>query len=169
MPHGWIILDTPLVGAMKRGAILTALVLTSCGLLPRTSADNEVLDTVLVRVDPFGDCVTVDGRTTIFKDIGGPDGPPGQITAQSFEDADARSAAAAIAVSFQDSVRGNESPLHFGARDAQNCPMNLSMPAYSGDFAFVDYSEPGGGIGVYVFRKDGSRWSVIEHKVLGFW
>lgn len=169
MPSGWIILDKLLAGAVQRSLLLIVLALTGCSLLPRTSTGNELMDAVLVKEDPFGDCVTVGGQTTILRDVGGPTDPPFQITAETFVDPGARTAAAAIAVSYRGFVRDQENLIHFGARDAENCMMDLSMPAYSGNFAFIDYLEPGGGIGVYAFRKDGSRWSVIEHKRLGNW
>lgn len=169
MPHGWIILERPSGDAVKKCAIVAVLALTGCGLLPRTSTGNEVMDAVLLREDPFGDCVTFGGQTTIFKDVEGPFNPPLQLTAETFQDPDARAAAAAIAVSFEGFVWGNERLIHLGAGDAESCVMDLSMPAYSGDFAFIDYSQPGGGIGVYVFRKDITGWRVVEHKVTGAW
>ncbi|MGB7654681.1 MAG: hypothetical protein WBL74_04290 [Novosphingobium sp.] len=169
MPDGWIILDKPLAGSVMKGAIFIALTLTGCGLLPRTSTSNEVLDAVLIREDPFGDCVTVDGQTVIFEDIAGPNEPPGQLTPESFQDPGARAAAAAIAVSYRDHIWRRDKQTHFGARNAQDCTMDLAMPSYSVNFAFIHYSSPGGAVGVYVFRKDGTRWVAIEDKVLGAW
>jgi hypothetical protein len=169
MPHGWIILDKPLGEAVKIGIILIALALAGCGLLPRTSTSDEVMDAVLIRVDPFGDCVTVVEQTTIFKDTEGPNAPSVHLTAASFQDPNARVAAAAIAVSRQDYVWREEEQRHFGARNAQDCTMDLSAPAYSGNFAFINYSSSSGEIGVYVMQKIGARWIVNEQRTTGAW
>jgi hypothetical protein len=143
------------------------LALGGCGVLPRTSTGDELMEAVLIREDPFGDCAIVDEPVTIFKDTGGPNDPPGLLTRDSFRDPDARAAAAAIEVSFRKHVWRTEEQTHFG--DHKACMMHVSRPAYSGTFAFIEYSNPGGAIGAYAFQKSGTRWRVIEHKQLGYW
>lgn len=126
------------------------------------------MDAVLVRVDPFGDCVAIDDTTAIFKDVG-PDGPPGLLTMETFDDPDVRAAAFAIATSYPDHARQFEPQAPSTTQATDNCAMDISRPLYAGAFAFVDYSSPSGAIGVYVFRKIGASWHSIEHKQTGVW
>lgn len=138
-------------------------------LLPRTSTDDAVLDSVLRRVDPFGDCVTVWGRTTI--DLpSGDEHAPILLTADRFKNGTASKAAKAIARPFNAIAQKAEKSRHFGKRDPDRCAMSLDEPAYSGDFAFVAYSSPGGEIGVIAFQKGRfGGWSKAERVRLGFW
>lgn len=153
---------------MRRGLILL-LALGGCGY-PRLSTGDELQDAVLMRVDPLGDCVAVnDDPPMIFKDTGGPSEPPGLLTQDSFEQPEVRAAAAAIAISYPDYARKIEQQPQGGTPHEDGCTMDISVPAYSGSFAFVDYSSPNGAIGVYVFRKDSTGWRVAEHKVMGAW
>jgi hypothetical protein len=148
---------------------ISLLLLGGCGLLPRSATGDELMDAVLTRVDPFGGCVAVDTHTLIFKDIGGPNDPPGQLTQDSFEHPDVRAAAAAIAISYPDYVRQIQKRPRGNAQREDGCTMDVSRPAVSGTFAFVGYSSPDGAVGVYAFRKRQTGWGVVEHKQLGYW
>lgn len=149
---------------MWRGLILI-MALGGCGFL-RPSTGNELMDAVLIRADPFGDCVAVDDPPLIFKDVGGPMDPPLLLTPESFEHPDVRAAAAAIAISYPSYVWPDA---EMDAAQNDGCTMDVSTPAYSGSFAFVDYMSPNGVFGVYAFRKDGADWRVVEHKKIGNW
>lgn len=119
---------------------------------------------VIVRADPFGDCVAVNDQTLIFKDDGGPDDAPVMLKPESFENPNVRAAAAAIAIS----RAGYVWPAGRAAQD-DGCIMDVSTPLHSGSFAFVGYSSPSGVIGVYAFEKQGSDWRIAEHQKLGNW
>jgi hypothetical protein len=150
-----------------RGLFLT-LVLGGCGLA-RPSTGNELMDAVLIRVDPFGDCVAVGDQTVILTKSEGPNLAPVLRKLESFERPDVRVAAAAIAISQRDYVWPSGEQAKAEAAETDRCMMVVSTPAYSGSFAFVDYIAPSGVIGVYAFKKQGSGWDVIEHRKLGYW
>ena len=155
------------IGMMRRGLLLI-LALGGCGLA-RPSTGNELMDAVVFRADPFGDCVTLGDQTVILKKSEGPNFAPVFRKLESFERPDVRAAAAAIAISQRDYVWPSGEQAQAEAAETDRCMMVVSTPAYSGSFAFVDYIAPSGVIGIYAFKKQGSGWDVIEHHKVGNW
>jgi len=49
------------------------------------------------------------------------------------------------------------------------CVMQVDRPAFSGDIAFVGFSDPGGEIGAYAFRRSGDEWHIVERALIGYW
>jgi len=47
--------------------------------------------------------------------------------------------------------------------------MHVKKPAFSGEFAFVWFSTPGGQRGAYAFQRSGSQWRSVERVLLGYW
>lgn len=84
---------------------------------------------------------------------------------QTFDRADVRQAAARI----QTRYRHDETYRVFGNGLGADCLMVVHQPAIYGDFAFVEFSDPGGEIGAYAFRRANGQWFVAEKVLLGFW
>jgi hypothetical protein len=87
------------------------------------------------------------------------------LQADSFDRFEVRQAAARI----QTRYRHDERYEVFGSGTPDRCTMHVGRPAMSGDFAFVEFSDPGGEIGVYAFRRANGQWFVAEKVLLGYW
>jgi hypothetical protein len=83
------------------------------------------------------------------------------LQADSFDRPEVRQAAARIQTHYR-----HEEPATPAIDD---CPMDVSRPAMSGDFAFVWFSDPGGEVGAYAFRRANGQWFVAEKVLLGYW
>lgn len=142
--------------------------LSACA--PAVQTGDTLIDRVVSRqsgVINRTPCVGVRGPTRIFKKSDA-SGPPALFGAENINDPAAQRAARAISVSWKDA--GNpDSYRIYGLAVQGECPMNVNRPAHSGNFAFVTYSDPGGEIGAYIFRKVGRDWQYVERVRLGFW
>ncbi len=143
-----------------------AIMLGGCSLL-RTApiVGQPLVDRVVDREGPWSSCVTYSPRDHVAK--ADSDGPPGILTPLSFEDPDARKAASAIAIDWSDMQ--DSDPVTLGEADGEWCPMSVSGPAISGDYAFLSFSEPGGELGAYAFKRAGDGWRIVEKVHLGWW
>lgn len=133
------------------------------GCAPHTG--DDLVDRVILKVAPFTSCVRV-GQTKIFK-ISDEPGPPALLLPTSFNNREARLAAARIAIRWQTANDGDTAFLGRGSPD--NCRTFVGRPAYSANFAFVTFSEPGGTLGAYSFHYREGTWREDERVALGHW
>ena len=147
---------------MRLALLLALPLLASCA----PSTNNELMDMVMTRVDPFGDCVVVVGQTVIRAPV--EFGPPGQVVPNSFNDPALRQAARLL-VARDDDVDWDAPTRLVGTGPEENCATHIGRPLISGDYAFVDYLESGGSKGIYAFERSWRGWVVAEHLHLGYW
>lgn len=117
------------------------------------------------RIAPFASCVRV-GKTQVFKasnDLG----PPALLVPTSFKDPEIRTAAASVAIPFQSAK--TEQTAIFRRGPIEDCVTQVNRPLYAANFAFVTYSELGGKIGAFAFRRRSGGWEEEEVLVLGYW
>lgn len=148
---------------------LVPLILSLSACSPSVRTGDKLIDEVTTRqggIINSAPCVGVRGPTLIFRP--GASGPPALLGATNILDSDARRAASTIAVNWEDNARLDSYRI-YGVPVRGECAMNVSRPTYSGEFAFVSYSDPGGEIGAYVFRRADDDWRYVEHVKLGFW
>lgn len=150
------------LGTMRR-LLVFLLLPVFAGCTPNTG--DALVDEVAERVAPFSDCVRV-GKTQIFSESN-ETGPPASLLARSFENVAAQTAAEKVARPWQQAR--HDSPKFFGKGSPDACALAVNAPVYADDFAFLTYSEPGGIIGAYAFRRDGSDWRKVEDIRLGYW
>lgn len=139
--------------------LFIGLALASCS--PRTG--DALVDKVVSRVASFSTCLNV-GQTRIIAES--EDGPPALLSPNSFKNAAVKAAASRIARPWQ-SYRPAE-PKFFGKGVADDCPTSVNSPAFSGEFAFLTYSEPGGAIGAFAFGDKGSGGKSQKRSGWGF-
>lgn len=151
-----------IVGGMRLNVFL-ALGLFAASCAPSTG--DALIDEVALEIAPFSDCIRV-GQTQIFQESNEM-GPPALLYPSSFKNAEARMAAAKLAKPWQTARYGE--PQLFGEGTADNCGTTVNVPAFADEFAFLTFSEPGGAIGAYAFRRQGPDWQVTEKVQLGFW
>ena len=150
---------------------LVIILLAACTSSVRTG--DVLIDEVVSRQSGYFStttCVGVRGVTRVFK----PDasGPPAILGPSKIKNLDARNAAEAIAVHWQNASEqdvSGQAPRMYGQVTHGECAMMVDRPAYSAAFAFVSYSDPGGEIGTYVFQHGRRQWRYVERVKLGFW
>lgn len=133
------------------------------GCAPATG--DALVDRTVARVAPLSNCVSL-YETQITKQSDEP-GAPSLLVARSFENRAARNAASKVAVRWR--TLKHRTVAHFGPGAADDCGTQVGRPLYSGDYAFVSYSEPGGVIGAFAYRRKDDGWHPIEHVHLGYW
>lgn len=50
-----------------------------------------------------------------------------------------------------------------------SCTMRVSYPIFAEDFAFIEFSSPGGSIGAYAFKRTFLGWQSEERLHFGWW
>jgi hypothetical protein len=149
---------------IRIGVVLSSIALTACS--PGISTGEPLADLVVSReAGGWTECVTMGDRTLIFFEDD--EGPPAMLHPHSFENEQVRAAAERIQMRWQDAPE--PSSRTFGTVVGDRCAMHVNRPAISGDIAFVDFSDPGGEIGTYAFRRGGDQWYVVERVVNGYW
>ena len=133
------------------------------GSAPKT--DNVLIDEVVSREAANSPCVAYSNRTQVSDDD--PNGPPAMLTPEVFSEPEIRRAAARIATDWQDAPKPTRQVV--GKVEYDRCLMQVAGPSFSGDYAFLAFSDPVGEIGAYAFRKSGIGWRVDEKVSLGFW
>lgn len=160
------------------GLISFALGLTGCAPAANTGdpAVDAIVDLVVAHEAPFHQCVEVTTRGGLVaefpKDYNAPQN--GGWDVNQFEDPHVVDAAIRIAVSLDEAVRMEQETkvLHlFGERDkdSDGCVMSMSYPTFSDDYAFLSFMNPGGEVGRYALKRDGSEWTVKERVFIGWW
>jgi hypothetical protein len=89
------------------------------------------------------------------------------LVPERFKSHEARNAASAIAVDWKDALITQ--PKIVGKVIGDRCQMRVTGPAISGDYAFLSFSNPGGQLGAYAFKKSDKGWEFAERVSLGFW
>lgn len=148
---------------LRTGIVLTSVALTACG--PGITTGERLSDMVVARESGRTPCVTLSNRTVIYAEDD--DGPPGMLRSRSFRNAQVRAAAERLQTKWDEVPPDSNHTL--GRVDDGYCLMVVGRPAISGEIAFVDFSEPGGQIGAYAFRRAGDQWHVVERVVIGVW
>lgn len=150
---------------MRKGYfLLSALALGACELTPSTG--EPLVDRVLSLEGGWGTlCVELFAATRIFTED--EEGPPAMTHPKSFSNAAAQAAAESLQIDWRDAPEPSYETLGWVVGD--RCHMKVMRPAISGDFAFVGFSDPGGEMGTYVFRRVEGEWLTLERTVQGYW
>ena len=151
--------------------VLVALSVTGCSLLPSpVPTGDELVDEVTVReAGIFASCVAVLPETYIYDD---PD--RGFLRVDHFRNTDIKTAARRIAIAPRERDANADTvvdPRIFGTPDDRGeCwEVAVNRPAYSGEVAFVAFSNSSGEMGAYAFRKTSRGWQKAERVVWGNW
>jgi hypothetical protein len=151
---------------------------------------DPLIDHVVAMEDPTTSCVTIRGITSVYKQSSS--GPPAMLEAEKIRDGAARIAASKLAIDgpigLPEGTRQNEDDARlaseraakeeiayrasvrtFGKFDGERCLMNVNAPTFSDNFAFISFASSGGGLGAYVFHRNGETWETVEKVELGFW
>ena len=142
------------------------------------SGDDDVdaiVDLVVSREAPFHGCVDMQGRSSILKTGAGPElAPIGGLNVDALQSEAAQRAAEKIAVAWEDALQAENDlsvKAFVGSPDSANgeCAMKVGEPVLSDDYAFIDFSSPGGEVGSYALKRAQFGWSVEERFVWGYW
>ena len=145
-------------------AVLSSIALTACR--QGITTGEPLSDIVVAReAGSWAQCVSLSGPTLIFAEDD--EGPPAMLHPASFENEQVRAAAERLQIAWQDAPE--DSYQTFGTVTGDRCIMQVDRPAISGEIAFVGFSDPGGEIGAYAFRRGGDHWYVVERIMLGWW
>lgn len=162
----------------SRSVAIFLSVLAACAPSANTGSSDadEIIDLIVNREAPFHGCVEVTSPTKFVAEYpANYIAPPGDgWNVNQFEDPKAVRAAQEIAVSFEEAMSLEEEAkiLHlFGERDqySDGCVMSVTYPAYSGEFAFAWFMEPGGDMGTYALERRGTGWHINERVFLAWW
>jgi hypothetical protein len=149
---------------IPRLVLVLTVSLAGCG--PTLSTGDLLADAVVAsETGSPPPCVALGGPTPIF--ARDETGPPAMLQPGSFRDPEARQAASRIQVAWRDAPAPTYETV--GVEIGGGCIMQVNRASMSGDFAFVGFSDPGGELGAYVFRRSAGEWRVVEKVVRGYW
>lgn len=152
--------------------------IASCAPPANTNDENAntLIDMVVLREAPFSECVEIGPQTVIVEY---PDDYAVPITGLSpgaFSDAEINSVASELAVNVDQvdwEKLNDEGSNVIGEPDTIDgtgkCTMHVDNPVFADDYAFVEFSAPGGDIGAYAFKQTSGRWRVAERLHFGWW
>lgn len=164
---------------LARSIIVTAsLATTACAPDAETGdEDADYLINLVVRSEaPFHQCIEI-GPETLVVDY--PEDYPAPIMGPypgAFSDAEANSAAFKLAVKvdrLSGQAESTETATVIGDPDTidgtGSCSMRVHYPIFAQDYAFMEFSAPGGDIGAYAFKRTSAGWRVAERLHFGWW
>ena len=134
-------------------AALFASCVSACS--PTGGTGNSLLDEVVKRENVDDVCVHVRPTPDLVR-FG---------SAIEFRDLSARKAAEAASAR---SINSGNVPDSVDP-DTMKCWMQVNRPIVSGEYAFVAFSNAGGELGTYAFRRANNRWIIVERNHYGYW
>lgn len=159
--------------------LAASLAIAACAPNAETGDENadELIDMVVLREAPFHQCIEIGTKTLIVEYPDDHLAPIMGVYPGAFSDSEANAAAGKLVVGVERLIavqkEVGESATVVGEPDtidgSGSCTMRINYPAFAGDFAFIEFSAPGGSIGAYTFKRTSIGWRAEERLHFGWW
>lgn len=158
--------------------LVASVVTTACAPSAETDDENanELIDLVVQREAPFHQCVEIGSQSLVVNYPTDYQAPIMGLYPGAFSDVELNAAASSVAVNedrLAEAGSNVENTTVVGEPDTidgtGSCTMLVHFPIVVEDYAFVEFSAPGGDIGAYAFQRKSGRWRVAERLHFGWW
>jgi len=159
--------------------LITSLAIAACAPNAKTGDGNadEQIDIVVRREAPNHQCIEIGPEALVVEYSNDSLAPNMGLSPGAFSDEEVNSALrtlvegvdrigvvkeevvnSATVVGQPDTIGGSGS-----------CTMRVRYPVFAEDFAFIEFSAPGGSIGAYAFKQTFLGWQTKERLHFGWW